>query len=34
MEAAQRHTQLLTDLTWGRYMDSRTTLGTQLVLPD
>jgi hypothetical protein len=34
MEAAQRHTQLLTELTWGRYMDSRTTLGTQLVLPD
>ena len=34
MEAVQRHTQLLTELTWGRYMESRTTLGTQLVLPD
>lgn len=34
MEAVQRHTQLLTELTWGRYMDSRTTLGTQLVLTD
>jgi hypothetical protein len=34
MEAVQRHTQFLTELTWGRYMDSRTTLGTQLVLQD
>jgi len=34
LEAVQRHTQLLAELTWGRYMDSRTTLGTQLVLPD
>ena len=33
MEAVYRHTQLLTELTWGRYVDSRTTLGTQLVLP-
>jgi hypothetical protein len=33
MEAVQRHTQLLTELTWGRYLDSRTTLGTQLELP-
>ena len=34
MEAVQRHTQRLTELNWGRYIDSRTTLGTQLVLPD
>jgi hypothetical protein len=34
MDAVHRHTQLLAELTWGRYMDSRTTLGTQLVLPE
>jgi len=34
LEAVQRHKHLLTELTWGRYMDSRTTLGIQLVLPD
>jgi hypothetical protein len=34
LEAVQRHTQLLIELGWGRYIDSRTTLGTQFVLPD
>jgi hypothetical protein len=34
MDAVHQHTRLLTELTWGRYMDSRTTLGTQFVLPD
>jgi hypothetical protein len=34
MEAVRRHTQLLLDLNWARYMESRTTLGTQLTLPE
>ena len=34
VEAAQRHRQLMTELNSERYIDSRTTLGTQLVLPD
>ena len=33
INAVHRHTQLLLDLNWGRYMESRTTVGTQLVLP-
>jgi hypothetical protein len=33
LEAAQRHEQILTDLNWTRYIESRTTLGTELVLP-
>jgi hypothetical protein len=31
--AVERHTQILTDLNWGRFIDSRSTLGTQLTLP-
>ena len=34
MEAVQRHTQLLSEFNWARYMDSRTTLGSQFVLED
>jgi hypothetical protein len=33
VEAVQRHEQVLIDLNWGRYIESRTTLGTQLALP-
>ena len=33
LEAVQRHEQLLTDLSWARYIDSRTTLGTELIVP-
>ena len=33
LEAVQRHEQLLTDLNWARYIDSRTTLGTELMVP-
>jgi hypothetical protein len=33
LEAVQRHDQILTDLKWLRYIDSRTTLGTVLTLP-
>ena len=33
LEAVQRHEQILTDLNWARYIDSRTTLGTELILP-
>ncbi len=29
--AVQRHEQILTDLNWARYMDSRTTLGTEFI---
>jgi hypothetical protein len=28
VEAVQRHEQILTDLNWARYIESRTTLGT------
>jgi hypothetical protein len=31
--AVERHTQSLMDLNWARFMDSRTTLGTQLTIP-
>jgi hypothetical protein len=34
LEAVQRHDQILTDLNWGRYIESRSTLGTELILPD
>jgi hypothetical protein len=33
LEAVQRHEQLLTDLNWARYIESRSTLGTELILP-
>jgi hypothetical protein len=33
LETEQRHEQILTDLNWSRYIESRTTLGTELVLP-
>ena len=33
MAAVERHTQILIHLNWARYMDSRTTLGTQFPLP-
>jgi hypothetical protein len=33
LEAVQRHEQILTDLNWARYIESRTTLGTELILP-
>jgi hypothetical protein len=33
LEAEQRHADLLSDLHWPRYLESRTTLGTELVLP-
>jgi hypothetical protein len=32
-EALQRHDQNLTDLNWLRYVESRSTLGTELTLP-
>src|SRR5215210_7890991 len=34
LDAVQRHEQILTDLNWARYIESRTTLGTELTLPD
>ena len=34
LAAVQRHTELLIELNWPRYLESRTTLGTQLVLPE
>ena len=33
LEAVQRHEQMLTDLNWLRYIESRTTLGTELQVP-
>ena len=33
IEAVQRHEQILTDLNWLRYMESRTTLGTEFTVP-
>jgi hypothetical protein len=33
-EAVQRHQQILTDINWARYIESRSTLGTELILPD
>jgi hypothetical protein len=33
LEAVQRHEQILIDLNWARYMESRTALGTQFTLP-
>ena len=32
LEAVQRHAQLLIELNWARYMESRTTLGTHFTL--
>jgi hypothetical protein len=34
IDAVHRHAQLLLDLNWGRYIESRTTVGTQLNLPE
>ena len=34
MDALQRHSQMLIDLNWARYMESRNTLGTEIVLPE
>lgn len=34
VDAVQRHEQMLLDLNWARYVESRTTLGTTLVLPE
>ena len=34
LDAVQRHEQILTDLNWARYIESRSTLGTQLTLPE
>ena len=33
LDAVQRHEQILTDLTWARYIESRTTLGTEFIVP-
>jgi hypothetical protein len=33
IEAVQRHEQLLTDLNWARYIESRTSLGTEFSMP-
>jgi hypothetical protein len=33
IEAVQRHAQMLIDLNWGRYIESRTTLGTEFTIP-
>lgn len=33
LEAVQRHDQILSDLNWARYIESRSTLGTELILP-
>ena len=33
LEAVQRHEQLLTGLNWLRYIESRTTLGTEFSVP-
>jgi hypothetical protein len=33
LEAVPGHEQILTDLNWARYIESRTTLGTELILP-
>ena len=32
LDAVQRHEQILIDLNWGRYIESRSTLGTELTL--
>ena len=34
LEAVQRHEQILTDINWARYIASRSTLGTELIVPD
>jgi hypothetical protein len=34
VEAVRRHEQILTDLNWARFIESRTTLGTELILPE
>lgn len=33
LEAVQRHEEILAGLNWPRYVDSRSTLGTEFVLP-
>jgi hypothetical protein len=33
-EAVQRHQQILTELNWGRYLETRTTLGIEFVPPE
>ena len=33
LEAVRRHDRMLTDLNWLRYMESRSTLGTEMTLP-
>jgi hypothetical protein len=33
LEAVQRHDQLLADLNWARFIESRSTLGTELAMP-
>ena len=33
LEAVQRHEHIPTDLNWARYIASRTTLGTEPILP-
>ena len=33
LEAVARHGEILADLDWARYMESRSTLGTELSLP-
>ena len=33
LDAVQRHNQILSDLDWARYMEARSTLGTELTLP-
>jgi hypothetical protein len=32
LDAVQRHEQILIDLNWGRYIESRSTLGTEVTL--
>jgi hypothetical protein len=34
MDALQHHFQMLIDLNWARYMESRNTLGTEMALPE
>jgi hypothetical protein len=33
LAAVHRHQQILADLNWARYVESRSTLGTELILP-
>lgn len=34
LQALQQHQQTLSDISWTRYIDSRTSLGTELVMPE